>query len=63
MTQTFEQMQFAHEVSKGQDFQSVDDSKVDKYKSYSWDCGSFNHRYERQPTHLDADSNEQDFDN
>lgn len=61
MAQTFEQMQFTHEVSQGQDFDSTDHSKVDKYKPYNWDCGSFNHRYERQPTHLDADSNEQEY--
>jgi|688.fasta_scaffold1618500_1 hypothetical protein len=29
MPQTFEQMQFTHEVNQGQDFESTDTSKVD----------------------------------
>jgi len=58
MPQTFEQMQFSHEVSQGQDFNSTDSSKVDQYKPYNYDCGSYTHKY----SHLDADSNE-DFDN
>lgn len=58
MPQTFEQMQFTHEVSQGQDFSSTDHSKIDKYKPRNYDCGSYSHKY----SHLDADSNE-DFDN
>jgi hypothetical protein len=58
MAQTFEQMQFSHEVSQGQDFESTDHSKVDKYKPRNYECGSYTHKY----SHLDADSNE-DFDN
>jgi hypothetical protein len=57
MPQTFEQMQFEHEYNQGQDFDSTDHSKVDQYKPYNYDCGSYEHRY----SHLDADSNEQDF--
>jgi hypothetical protein len=64
MTNTqFEQMQFSNEVNQGQDFDSTDHSKVDKYKPYNYDCGSYTHRYSRRWTDLDADSNEQDFDN
>ena len=58
MPQTFEQMQFTHEVSQGQDFDSTDHSKVDKYKPRNYECGSYTRKY----SHLDADSNE-DFDN
>ena len=61
MAQTFEQMQFSHEVNKCQDFDSTDHSKVDKYRPRNWDCGSFTHRYGRQPSHLDPDSNEQEY--
>jgi hypothetical protein len=61
MTQTFEQMQFTHEVNQGQNFDSTDTSKVDKYKPYNYDCVSYTHRYSRRWTDLDADSNEQDF--
>lgn len=32
MAQTFEQMQFSHEVNKCQYFDSTDHSKVDQYK-------------------------------
>jgi hypothetical protein len=64
MTNTqFEQMQFSNEVNQGQDFDSTDTSKVDQYKPYNYDCGSYTPRYSRRWTNLDADSNEQDFDN
>lgn len=62
MAQTFEKMQFENWYNEGQDFDSTDHSKVDHLRPRNWDCGSFNHRYERQPSHLDYDSNEGEHD-
>jgi hypothetical protein len=57
MAQTFEQMQFTHEVNQGQDFDSTDHSKVDKYKPYNYECGSYTHKYSHlaPETHDEAD--------
>ena len=46
MPQTFEQMQFSHELQQGQDFEDDD---------------NYSHQYKRQPSHLDPDSNEQEY--
>jgi hypothetical protein len=58
MPQTFEQMQFTNEVNQGQDFDSTDTSKVDKYKPYNYDCGSYTHKYSHlaPETHDEADN-------
>jgi hypothetical protein len=58
MAQTFEQMQFSNEVNQGQDFDSTDHSKVDKYKTYNYDCGSYEHKYSHlaPETHDEADN-------
>lgn len=50
MPQTFEQMQFSHELSQGQDFDSTDHSKVDHLRPND-DCDD-----DYTPSHPEPDT-------
>jgi hypothetical protein len=62
MTDThFEYLQLQNDWHQQQDNETSgeDVSKVDKYKPHDYDCGSYTHRYSRQPSHLDPETHDE----